>query len=77
MYEVSENNLETSTDDTVIKCADRTGNKSTRKPRTIVVRFKSFREKTRILQNCRKLKRMQISIYDDYSKETVAIKKKK
>ena len=66
-----------STDDIVIECAHRKGKKSAIKPRTIVVRFKSFHDKTRVLQNCTKLKSTQISIYEDYSKDTVAIKKEK
>ena len=72
VYEDSEKNLEINTNDTAIECTHQTGVKTGSKPRTIVVQFNSFNNKTGILRNSRKLIGAAISIYEDFYKETLA-----
>lgn len=44
--------------------------------RPVIMRFYDFKEKDTILRNCSKLKGTSISVSNDYSKETVAVRKK-
>nr|XP_037289276.1 uncharacterized protein LOC119182480 [Rhipicephalus microplus] len=44
--------------------------------RPVIMRFYDFKEKDAILRNCSKLKGTSISVSNDYSKETVAVRKK-
>ena len=45
--------------------------------RTIVVKLASFKDKLKIISEARKLKGTNISINEDYSKETLEIRKEK
>ena len=62
-----------------IERAHRVGNKSNEKnaPRTIVAKFSSYKDKQAILSVANKLKGKNIYIYinEDYSKETLEIRK--
>ena len=46
-------------------------------PKITVMQFNNFNSKARILWNCKKMKGTRLSIYEDYSKETLAIRKEK
>ena len=60
-----------------IERAHRVGNKSNEKnaPRTIVAKFSSYKDKQAILSVAKKLKGKYIYINEDYSKETLEIRK--
>ena len=60
-----------------IERAHRVGNKSNEKnaPRTIVAKFSSYKDKQAILSVAKKLKGKDIYINEDYSKETLEIRK--
>ena len=60
-----------------IERAHRVGNKSNEKnaPRTIVAKFSSYKDKQAILSVAKKLKGKDIYINEDYSKETLKIRK--
>ena len=45
------------------------------KPRTVIIKVLDFKDKTRILRNCKKLKGTNIFIYEDFSAETMEIRK--
>ena len=79
VYDLIGTKLQLDTGDMVIERAHRTGKKdaSKDKPRTIIVQFNSYRDKIRILKNCKKLKGSNLSIYEDFSKETMEIRKEK
>ena len=47
----------------------------TDRPRTVVCRLNRFKDKQRILNNAKKLKDMGIYIYEDFSKDTMELKK--
>ena len=66
----------------IIERAHRTGDKERRKkegnyvrPRTIVLKLLNYKDKTRILRNVKKLKGTGIFINEDYSHETLLIRK--
>ena len=60
-----------------VERAHRVGNKEKSKKKTIVAKFASFKDKHKILSETRKLKGTNININEDYSKETLEIKKEK
>ena len=43
----------------------------------ILVQFSFYKDKIDILRNCKKLKRTKISIFEDFSQETIQIRKGK
>ena len=45
------------------------------RPRTVVCRLNRFKDKQRILNNAKKLKNTGICIYEDFSKDTVELRK--
>ena len=45
------------------------------KPRTIVCRFRNYKDKTNILKNAKKLKSKSIFISEDFSRETMELRK--
>ena len=61
-----------------IERAHRVGNKSNERntPRTIVAKFSSYKDKLTVLSVAKKLKGKEIYINEDYSKETLVIRKK-
>ena len=46
------------------------------RPRTVVCRLNRFKDKQRILNNAKKLKNTGIYIYEDFSKDTMELRKK-
>ena len=60
-----------------VEIAHRVGNKEKNNKRTIVVKLASFKDKLKIISEARKLKGTNISINEDYSKETLEIRKEK
>ena len=63
--------------DVSIERAHRIGNfdPSHKKPRTVVCKLEKYKDKDNILRNGRKLKGTDIYINEDFSKETLAIRK--
>ena len=55
----------------------RVGNKEKNNKRTIVLKLASFKDKLKIISEARKLKGTNISVNEDYSKETLEIRKEK
>ena len=45
------------------------------KPRTIVCQFRNYKDKTNILKNAKKLKSKSIFISEDFSRETMELRK--
>ena len=60
-----------------VERAHRVGNKGKNDKRTIVLKSASFKDKLKIISEARKLKGTNISINEDYSKETLEIRKEK
>ena len=60
-----------------VERAHRVGNKGKNDKRTIVLKLPSFKDKLKIISEARKLKGTNISINEDYSKETLEIRKEK
>ena len=60
-----------------IQRAYQTGKKNKNRLRPTVAQFLSYKDKINILKNFKKLKNTRFSIYDNVSKETVAICKEK
>ena len=60
-----------------VERAHRVGNKGKNNKRTIVLILASFKDKLNIISEARKLKGTNISINEDYSKETLEIRKEK
>ena len=60
-----------------VERAHRVGNKGKNNKRTIVLKLASFKDKLKIISEARKLKGTNISINEDYSKETLQIRKEK
>ena len=61
----------------VIERTHRTGKKSKNRSRPIVAKFSFYKDKMNILKNCKKLKSTRFSIFEDFSRETAAIRKEK
>ena len=72
IYDLLENKLEIA-----IARAHRTGKKNKNRLRPIVAQFSFYKDKMNILKNCKKLKNTRFSIYEDFSRETAAIRKEK
>ena len=64
-------------EDVNIERAHRMGNTSNTSPRKVVAKFYSFKGKHLILPAAKKLKGEKIYINEDFSKETVDIRKEK
>ena len=72
-----ENKLEVDIEIVVIEQLHRTGKKSKNRLRPIVAQFSFYKDKMNILKNCKKLKNIRFSIFEEFSRETAAIRKKK
>ena len=77
IYDLLEEKLEMDTSNITIESAHRAGEKSNDKERAIVVQFSFYQDKINILRNCKKLKGTKISIFKDFSPETMQICKEK
>ena len=55
----------------------RTGKKNRNRSRPTVAQFSFYKNKINILKNCKKLKDTRFSIFEDFSRETAAIRKEK
>ena len=64
------------TSNITIERKHRVGEKSNDNERAIVVQFSFYKDKINILKNCRKVKITKISIFEDFSQETMQILKK-
>ena len=69
--------LDMDTSETWIEYAHRRGEKKTCYEKQIAVQFNSCKKKLHILRNCRKLKGTNFSVFEDFSKETISIRKEK
>ena len=65
------------TSNITIERAHRIREKSNNKERAIVVQFSFYKDKANTLRNCKKLKGTKISIFEDFSQETMQIRKEK
>ena len=65
------------TSNITIERVHRVGEKSNNKERTIVVQFSFYKDKMNIPRNCKKLKGTKISVFEDFSQETMQIRKEK
>nr|XP_054931791.1 uncharacterized protein LOC129387103 [Dermacentor andersoni] len=54
----------------------RIGKQSEGRVRPVIMKFMDYREKEKVMRNCKKLKGTSFSINNDYSKETVDLRKK-
>ena len=77
IYDLLENKLEMDIEKVVIERAHRTGKKNKNRSQPIVTQFSFYKDKMNILKNCKKLKNTRFSIFEDFSRETAAIRKKK
>ena len=77
LYDLLEDKLEVDTSNITIERAHHVGEKSNDKERAIVVQFSFYKDKINILRNCKKLKEANISIFENYSQETMQIHKEK
>ena len=77
IYDLLENKLEMDIENVVIERAHRTGKKNKNRSRPIVAQFSFYKDKMNILKNCKKLKNTRFSIFEDFSRETAAIRKEK
>ena len=74
VQEVISNHLEIEHDVEIERC-HRMGKRKGNRPRTIVCSFLRFKDKQKILQNAKKLKDTGIYAYDDFSNETMEVRK--
>ena len=72
-----EEKLDIDTSKIWIERAHRVGEKKTAQERQIAVQFNSYKNKLAILRNCKKLKNTKFSVFEDFTEETVSIRKEK
>ena len=72
-----ENKLEMDIENAVIERAHQTGKKNKNRSQRIVAQFSFYKDKMKILKNCKKLKNTRFSIFEDFSRETAAIRKER
>ena len=77
IYDLLEEKLEMGKSNITIERAHRVGEKSNDKEMAIVVQFLFYKDKINILRNCKKLKGTKISIFEDFSREIMQIRKEK
>ena len=75
IYNLLEKKLEMDIENIVIKRAHRIGKKSKNRSRPIVAQFSFYRDKMNILNKCKKLKNTISFVFEDFSRETAAIRK--
>ena len=61
----------------VIEREHQTGKKNKNTSQPIVAQFKFYKDKMNILKNFKQLKNTRLSIFEDFSRETAAIRKEK
>ena len=71
-----ENKLETDIENVVNEQAHRAGKKSKSRFRPISTQFLFYKDKISNLRNCKKLKNTKFSIFEDFFRDTAAIRKK-
>ena len=72
MYDLSEERLEMDTSNITIERTHCVGEKPDDK-----IQFSFYKDETNSLKNCKKLKENKISIFEDFSQETMQIRKEK
>ena len=77
IYDLLEEKLDMDTSNTTIERVHRVGEKSNDKERAIVVQFSFYKDNINILRNCKKLKGTKMSIFEDFSQETMQTRKQK
>ena len=77
MGDLLENKLEIDIANVVIVRAHRTGKKNKNRSRPIVAQFSFYKDKIKILKNWKKLKNIRFTIFEDFSRETAAIRNEK
>ena len=77
IYDLLEEKLDMDTSNTTIERVHRVGEKSKDKERAIVVQFSFYKDNINILRNCKKLKGTKMSIFEDFSQETMQTRKQK
>ena len=77
IYDLLEEKLQIDTRNISIERVYLVGEKSSNEERAIVVQFSFYKDKANILRNCKKLKETKISIFEDFSQETMQIHKEK
>ena len=75
IYDLLEEKLEMDTSNLNVERAHRVGEKLNDKERAIVVQFSFYKDEINILRNCKKLKGTKISIFEDFSRETIQTRK--
>ena len=61
--------------DVIVVTKSRMGKRRGSRPRTIICRFVRFKDKQKILQNAKKLNNTVMYIYEDFSKDTMELRK--
>ena len=77
IYDLLEHKLEMDIENIAIQLAHQTGKKNKNRSRPIVAKFSFYKHKMNILKNCKKFKNTRFSIFEDFSRETAAIRKEK
>ena len=72
--DVIKEKLDIETDAELDRC-HRMGKKRGNRPRTLICRFTKFKDKQCVLSNARKLKGTNIYIYEDFSQDTLGLRK--
>ena len=72
MYDLSEEKLEMDTSNIIIERTHCVGEKPDDK-----IQFSFYKDEINSLKNCKKLKETKISIFEDFSQETMQIRKEK
>ena len=77
IYDLLENKLEMNIENVIIERTHGTGKKNKNRSRPIAAQFPFYKDKMNILKNCKKLKHTRFSIFEDFSRDTAAIRKEK
>ena len=77
IYDLLANKLEMNIENVFIERTHRTRKKNKNRSQPIVAQFSFYKDKMNILKNCKKLKNTRFSIFEDFSRETAAIRKEK
>ena len=75
IYRFIEGELDIDCSNVIIERAHRTGRHREGKPRAVVAKFLNYNDKIAILRNCKNLKGTPFCVYEDFSKETVTLRK--
>ena len=77
IFDLLGNKLEMKIENIIIERTHRTGKKNKNRSRPIAAQFSFYKDKMNILKNCKKLKNTRFSIFEDFSRDTAAIRKEK